>query len=173
VAWLRASDRVWVGIEYMDIDAQVAFAVRTVPGVEEEQARLLFDEAFRRGSTVVLGGSRVRASFGVGTHRPDSDLDVGFGSLTVSQAGRVIRRVSSLGPLQLETTRIVPGNQTPEIPLIQSPEEFFQRSGIRVGRDPLAGQPFAASGSYTFHPDGSITVYPPGGPPLVLALGSY
>jgi hypothetical protein len=99
----------------------------------------------------------------LGTFRPDSDLDVGFGSLTVSQVARIVVRISSIGPLQLETTRIVPGNQTPNIPLIQSPEEFFQRSGIRAPGDPQAGLPFNASGSYTFHPDGSITVFPPGG----------
>jgi hypothetical protein len=120
-----------------------------------------------------MGGSRVRTSFGLGTFRPDSDLDVGFGCLTVSQAGRVIQRVSRVGPLQLETTKIVPGNQTPSIPLIQNPEEFFQRSGIRAANDPQAGQPFQPSGSYTFHPDGSITVYPPGGIPNVLPSGGY
>src|SRR5438105_5915637 len=105
----------------MDIDAQVRFAVQTVPGMEERQTRLLLEEAFRRQSTVVIGGSRVRASFGQGTFRQDSDLDVGFGSLTVGQAARVIQRLTSLGPLPLEPTRIVPGNQTPHIPVIQSP----------------------------------------------------
>src|SRR5438105_84703 len=104
----------------MFIDAQVAFALRTIPGTEDAQMRALLDEAFRRQSTVVIGGSRVRASFGAGTFRPDSDLDVGFGRLTVSQAARVIARISQMGPLVLETTRIVPGNQTPAIPLIQS-----------------------------------------------------
>jgi hypothetical protein len=157
----------------MCIDAQVQFATATIPGLEEGQARVLFQEGFRRNSTVVIGGSRVRAAFGQGTYRPDSDLDVGFGSLSISQAARVIQRVSAMGPLRLETTKIVPGNQTPGIPLIQSPEEFFQRSGIRSPRDPLAGQPFLPSGSYTFHPDGSITVYPPGGTPTVMQPGSY
>jgi hypothetical protein len=111
--------------------------------------------------------------FGLGTYRPDSDLDVGFGSLTVSQAARIIVRITAIGPLQLEMTRIVPGNQTPSIPLIQSPEEFFQRSGIRSASDPQAGQPFGPSGSYTFHPDGSITAHPPGGVSVVLPAGTY
>ena len=152
----------------MSIDAQVSFAVKTIPGMVDAQTRALFEEAFRRNSTVVIGGSRVRASFGQGGYRPDSDLDVGFGSLTVAQAARIIARITALGPLQLETTRIVPGNQTPSIPLIQSPEEFFQRSGIRSAADPQAGQPFGPSGSYTFHPDGSITVYPPTGVRVVI-----
>ncbi len=157
----------------MSIDAQVRFAVRTIPGMDEAQTRALFEECFRRGSTTVIGGSRARATFGAGTCRPDSDLDAGFGGLTVSQAARVIARISRLGPLQLETTRIVPGNQTPNIPAILSPEEFFQRSGVRAPGDPQAGQPFGPSGSYTFHPDGSITVYPPGGTPAVLHAGTY
>lgn len=157
----------------MSIDAQVRFAVQTIPGMEEAQTRALLEEAFRRNSTVVIGGSRIRAAFAMGTFRPDSDLDVGFGSLTVRQALRIIPRISSIGPLQLETTRIVPGNQTPNIPLIQSPEEFFQRSGIRSGGGPQVGQPFGPSGSFTFHPDGSITSYPPGGMSMVLTIGSY
>jgi hypothetical protein len=157
----------------MYIDAQIEFATRTIPGLEESQARLLLHEAFRRHSTVVMGGSRVRAAFGQGSFRADSDLDVGFGSLSVGQAGRIIHRVSAMGPLQLEKTRIVPGNQTPGIPLIQSPEEFFQRSGTRSGSDPLAGHSYTPSGSYTFHPDGSITEFAPGGVPKVMPPGGY
>lgn len=155
------------------LNAQVAFAKKTIPGLEEAQARLLLEMAFARHSTVVIGGSRVRVTFGQGTIRPDSDLDVGFGSLTVSQAGRVIHAVTRLGPLVLESTKIVPGNRLPSIRLIQSPEEFFQRSGIRGPADPRAGQPFQPSGSYTFHLDGTITVFPPGGFATVLAAGSY
>src|SRR5258707_11459226 len=122
----------------MDIEAQARLATRVILGLEELQFKFILEEAFCRNSTVVVGGSRVRASFGSGAFRSDSDLDVGFGSLSVSQAGRVVRRASSLGPLQLESTRIVPGNQTQDIPLILSPEEFFQRSGIRSAADPHA-----------------------------------
>ncbi len=157
----------------MNIDAQVRFATTTIPGMVEAQTRILLEESFRRNSTVVIGGSRVRFAFGKGVFRPDSDLDVGFGSLTVAQARRVIRLVSQYGPLELEKTRIVPGNQTSQIPVIQSPEEFFQRFGIRAGNDPQAGQPFEPSGSFTFHPDGSISVIPPGGPPTVMTAGSF
>jgi hypothetical protein len=157
----------------MDIDGQVRYATAIIPGLEEAQFRVLLQEAFRRQSSVVIGGSRARVTFSQGICRADSDLDVGFGSLTVAQANRVISLVSRMGPLVLERTRIVPGNRTTQIPLIQSPEEFFQRTGIRSGNDPLAGQTFGPSGSYTFHPDGSITVYPPGGSPTLMAPGSY
>ncbi|MDR1238567.1 MAG: hypothetical protein LBK27_00475 [Treponema sp.] len=61
------------------------------------------------------------------------------------------------GWLQMETTKIVPGNSTPNIERITSPEESFQRSGIRSGGDVKAGQPFGPSGSITAHSDGTIT----------------
>jgi hypothetical protein len=157
----------------MSIDAQVRFATTTIPGMEENQTKLLLEEAFRRNSTVVIGGSRARVTFGLGVFRPDSDLDVGFGNLTSNQAGRIIRLVSKVGPLELEKTRFVPGNQTANIPLVQSPEEFFQRSGTRSGNDPNAGQPFGPSGSYTFCRDGSIVIIPPGGNPTTLLSGSF
>ena len=157
----------------MEIDAQVRFAVARIPGMEVVQTKRLFEEAFARNSSVVIGGSRIRYALGKGVYRMDSDLDVGFGSLTRSQAGRIITLLNALGPLVLEKTRIVPGNQTVHIPMIVSPEEFFQRSGIRGPADPMAGQPFEASGSYSFHPDGSITVTPPGGPAMVLPVGTF
>lgn len=63
----------------------------------------------------------------------------------------------------MEQTRIVPGNKTDNISLIESPEEFFQRSGIRSGNDLKAGQEYFPSGSITVKPDGTITIIPPGG----------
>ena len=68
----------------MEIDAQVRFATTNIPGAEGAQIGLLLEEAFRRDSTVVIGGSRARFAFGQGAYRPDSDLDVGFGSLSAS-----------------------------------------------------------------------------------------
>ena len=52
---------------------------------------------------------------------------------------------------------------TPSIPEIQSPEEFFQRSGIRGERDSKAGQEYKPSGSISVYPDGRIVIIPPGG----------
>lgn len=134
---------------------QLRHLTEHVHGLSEEQARSILDEAFSKGSSVVFGGSRVRGDF-----RPDSDLDVGFGSLSKSQAGKLIARQNAKfgdqpGHLQLESTRIVPGNETPNIPRIESPEEFFRRTGVRSdpGRE---GEPFQPSGSITYNPDGTI-----------------
>lgn len=108
---------------------------------------------------MVFGGSRVR-----GNYREDSDLDVGFGGLTANQAQKVVTKAGKIeGGLPLEQTRIVPGNKTDNISLIESPEEFFQRSGIRSGNDLKAGQEYFPSGSITVKPDGTITIIPPGG----------
>ena len=108
-------------------------------------------------TSVVFGGSRVRGDFG-----PESDLDVGFGSLTKSQARKILGKAEDTGGLPLEKTLIVPGNKTRSIPEIRTPEEFFQRSGTRVAPDHRAGESFIPSGSITVRPDGSI-VFTPGG----------
>ena len=89
-------------------------------------------------------------------------MDVGFGSLKSKQAAAIIEDATRLGPLKLEETRIITGNKTSNIESILSPEEFFQRSGIRSGRDPRAGQPYSPSGSYTFEPNGAVLYRPPG-----------
>jgi RHS repeat-associated protein len=141
------------------VQAAVDHAVANIPGLSREQAEVIVRGAFSRGSSVTFGGSRVR-----GNHGPGSDLDVGFGSLSTSQAGKVIDRASSVpGGLPMETTRIVPGNETPHIPRIQSPEEFFMRSGTRGGGDPRAGEPYTPSGYITYSPDGSATHCQPDG----------
>jgi RHS repeat-associated protein len=132
-------------------DEQVDHAVKNIMGLTEDQARLIMSKAFERDSSVVFGGSRVRGDAG-----PDSDLDVGFGSLSKAQAAKIIKQATAAGPLPLEKTQIVPGNQTDHIPTIQSPEEFFGRSGQRS--DPgRQGEPFTPSGSITYGPDGSIS----------------
>lgn len=66
------------------------------------------------------------------------------------------------GRPELEQTRIVPGNSTPQIPTIRSPEEFFQRSGTRGPMDARAGTPYEPSGSITATPDGEVIVLPAG-----------
>ena len=106
----------------------------------------------------MFGGSRIRGDFNVG-----SDLDVGFGNLTERQAQRVIKNVNKqeLG-LSLEELTIIPGKSTNTIDPIISPEEFFQRSGIRAGGDLKAGQPYYPSGSITVTSDGKVVVIPPG-----------
>ena len=96
----------------------------------------------------MFGGSRLRGDFKEG-----SDIDVGFGNLSARQAQRVIKNINkqNLG-LKLEELTIVPGKQTNTIAPMVSPEEFFQRSGIRAGGDLKAGQPYVPSGSITITP---------------------
>jgi RHS repeat-associated protein len=140
------------GLSCGPTDEQLAHAVANVNGLTESQARLIMESAFKRGSSVVFGGSRVR-----GNSTEGSDLDVGFGSLSTAQAGKIIKAASQEGPLSLEKTQIVPGNKTDVIPTIQTPEEFFARSGTRSDRDAKAGQPFTPSGSITYNPNGTVT----------------
>ena len=145
-----------MSLSFRNVNEQVSFLVSNVPGAESNQVRLLLEKAFEKESSVVLGGSRIR-----GTSHLASDLDVGFSNLTPNQAAKLTGKVSKAGPLQLETTRIVPGNETANIPKIISPEEFFQRVGIRAAADAKAGQVFLPSGSLTVTP-GKMTFIPAG-----------
>lgn len=80
--------------------------------------------------------------------------------------GKISKKLNSRrgdSDLVLEQTVITPGNSTPNISRIKSPEEFFQRSGTRAGNDKKAGEPYNPSGSITVNPDGSIRILPPGG----------
>jgi hypothetical protein len=138
------------------IEEQARILAERIPGLTEAQARIILEEAFKRDSSAVFGGSRVR-----GNHRLNSDLDVGFGNLSKAQAGKIIKRASEAGPLELEKTQIVPDNQTPRLPKITTPEEFFQRSGVRESPDPRAGENYNPSGSITATPNGEIIIIPP------------
>ncbi len=147
-------------LQLKSVDEQAKFLAENVPGLTQDQAKLLLSEAQKRNSSVVIGGSRVR-----GNHRPDSDLDVGYGNMSSTQAKKVNDKVSNHGPLKLEETRIVPGYESEVIPKITTPEEFFQRSGVRGLRDPKAGQPYAPSGSITVTPQGEVIIIPAGATP--------
>jgi RHS repeat-associated protein len=139
---------------------QIQHAMANVGGLGEAQARMILTEAFKRGSSVVFGGSRVR-----GNYTPESDVDVGFGSLTNNQANKLIKKVNGVEDdpswIRMEETKIIPGNETPNIPRIESPEEFFDRSGNRQPDD-KGGAPYTGSGSHTYNPDGSISSRCPG-----------
>ncbi len=146
---------------------QAQLASSMVPGLSETQARVLLDGAFNPNKPVevVLGGSRVRSYFGEGTFRLDSDLDIGFNAkMKNNQVDRILDAFDAQGPLQSERgIRIFSGNNPPSGPII-SPQEFFQRSGFRGPFPPeRAGQSFGPSGFISFHPDGTITIVPPGG----------
>ncbi|QQB51481.1 hypothetical protein [Delftia acidovorans] len=108
---------------------------------------------------VVLGGSRIRSFFaGEKQFRPDSDLDIGFNSkMKTKQIETILDNFDAGGLLKSERViRIFSGNN-PLSGLIVSPQEFFQRSGVRGPFPPeRAGQPFGPSGYISIHPDGKL-----------------
>ncbi|HAS6347195.1 TPA: hypothetical protein I7241_04360 [Vibrio vulnificus] len=145
------------------ITEQSAFLSKHVPDLTTEQATLILEQGLKRDSTVVFGGSRIRGDFSKG-----SDIDVGFGSLSEKQAQRIIKNINKTTAdnphfLKMEELTIVPGKSTQTIETMTTPEQFFQRAGIRAGGDLKAGQPYTPSGSITIDPDGKIIILPPGG----------
>ncbi len=145
-------------LKFDSLDEQVSFLTDNIPGLNSKQAMEILNIGFSRDSSVVFGGSRIRGDF-----NNSSDLDVGFGSLSQSQAQKAIKKHNKIGNnLVLEDNiRLVPGTQTSTVPLIQNVEEFFQRSGTRQGGDKKKGQRFNPSGSITATADGSIVIIPP------------
>ena len=91
--------------QFKNIDEQLDFLEANIPGIDRAQTKVILEGAHSRGSSAVFGGSRVRGNF-----RPDSDLDIGFGSLTKAQAGKVIKKGNNMPGLNIEKTLIVPGN---------------------------------------------------------------
>jgi len=147
-------------IQTSGIDEQAKILSEKISGLSEEQAKHILEGAHKRGSSAVFGGSRVR-----GNNTAGSDLDVGYGSLSKAQVGKINKNSSKPeGWLELEKTQIVSGNSTKSISKIESPEEFFQRNGTRsldeIGGK--AGKPYNASGSIIANPDGSIVIIPAG-----------
>ncbi len=112
--------------KFKNLEKQLNFLEANIPGLNRAQAKVILEGAHSRGSSAVFGGSRVR-----GNYKLTSDLDVGFGSLSKAQAGKIIKKANSMQGLSIERTLIVPGNVTPNIKTIISPEEFFMRSGFR------------------------------------------
>ena len=149
-------------IQTKGIDEQAKFLSENIPELPEAQAKIILEESHAKDSSAVFGGSRVR-----GNHTAGSDLDVGFGGINANQAAKLIKKLEKKFSLEsnflnLEKTRIVPGNETASIKKIETPEEFFQRSGVRSEADPKAGEPYMPSGSVTANPDGSLVIIPPG-----------
>ncbi|MBL8506953.1 MAG: hypothetical protein JNM11_00705, partial [Chitinimonas sp.] len=144
------------------LDEQVGHITQMVPGLEVAQAKALLQSAFNPNKPVevVIGGSRVRSFFGEGPFRPDSDLDIGFAAkMKNHQIDNILDAFDSAGALKSERgIRIFSGNNPPSGPIV-SPQEFFQRSGIRGPFPPeRAGQPFGPSGYISVHPNGTITI---------------
>ncbi|MET1257446.1 hypothetical protein [Aliikangiella maris] len=133
--------------------------------MSNKQATALLEAAFdpRKPVEVVIGGSRVRNFFGKGEFRLDSDLDIGFNAkMKNSQIDRILNSFDEAGDLVSERgVKIFAGNKPPS-GIIESPQEFFQRSGIREFPPSRAGEPFGPSGYISINPDGTITLVPPG-----------
>lgn len=145
-------------LQFDSVGAQADFLSTHIPGLSPTQATSILDGAFTRDSSAVFGGSRVRGNF-----TDLSDIDVGFGALSERQAQRLIGGINGQGhAVPMERLTIVPGKSTATIPQIVTPEEFFQRSGIRAGGDLKAGEPFFPSGSVSATRDGRIVLIPPG-----------
>ncbi len=146
------------------VSEQASLLSEIVPGMSNKQATALLDAAFdpRKPVEVVLGGSRVKSFFGKGEFRSSSDLDIGFNAkMKNSQIDRVLNSFDEAGELVSERgIKIFSGNKPPS-GVIESPQEFFQRSGIRDFPPERAGEPFGPSGYISISPDGTMTLVPP------------
>lgn len=110
---------------------------------------------------VVIGGSRVRSFFGQGEFRATgdsiSDLDIGFNSkMSNRQVNRILDEFDSAGSLSSERGIKISSGNNPPSGYIESPQQFFQHSGLRYD-----GTPYSPSGYISFHPDGTISIVPP------------
>ena len=147
-----------------DMAEQVSHLTKIVPGLNSKQASALLEAAFdpRKPVEIVLGGSRIKSFFGKGEFRLDSDLDIGFNAkMKNNQIDRVLDSFDNAGELMSERgIKIFSGNKPPS-GLIESPQEFFQRSGIRDYPPSRAGELFGPSGYISVNPDGTITLVPP------------
>lgn len=148
-------------IKITGIDEQAEFLSQAVNGLPKEQAKVILEIAKNSNTSVVFGGSRVRGNFHDG-----SDVDIGFGNVNANKSKKIKDKIRDKstnidGALKLEPTHITPNNETLNIPKIESPEEFFQRGGVRSNVDEKAGQPYMPSGSITVNTDGTIMIIPP------------
>jgi predicted nucleotidyltransferase len=146
-------------------EEQIQYLVKNVQGLGEQEAREILkiaDEYPNRApnARVVFGGSRVR---GNATHQ--SDLDLGFFGFSRNQVNKIIKKINArkrqgVLPIPVETTKIYEMNETPFIPLIRSPEEFFMRAGeARTANGKL--KDFTPSGFISIGMDGTVTHVPP------------
>ena len=102
-------------LKFNSIDEQATWLAKNVL-MTETQARALLDEAFKKDTSVVIGGSQVR-----GDYTKSSDLDVGYGSLSKAKAQRINDKISDVGPLRISRTPIIPGFESKTVPKIESP----------------------------------------------------
>jgi hypothetical protein len=148
------------------------YASARIPGSKPDQLLFVFIEAFKRNSSVVLGGSRVKSYFkktklyreaneiqDMGEEmKAASDLDIGYGNLKPGSAGYINAEANKLGPPPIEQMIIMEGQNSPSFGTLPPPEQFFHKEGDRPARDPKSKiEPRATpSGCITFAPDGTI-----------------
>ena len=135
--------------------------------VPNDQALLILQLCFSKGLCPVIGGSRVE-----GRHTISSDLDLAYSPVTEaerktlkynSRINHILQKLrdhAESGWVALEHFKIYPGQATKHVELLEAAHEFFDRSGTRhsPGHE---GQPYKATGSVLFRPDGSVIFYPP------------
>jgi hypothetical protein len=150
----------------------VQYSAARIPGANLNQLLFVFIEAFRRNSSVVLGGSRVKSYFkrqklfreeneiqDMGEElKKASDLDIGYGNLKPGSAGFINDTANKMGPPPIEQFIIMEGQKSPTFGPLPAPEEFFHMEGERPRDDPKSKiEPKATpSGCITFAPDGTI-----------------
>ena len=148
-------------LKFNSLNEQAKFLSNSIEGLSVAQAKIILEAGASKNTSIVIGGSRVR-----GDNSSTSDIDIGFGSLNANQAWKAIQQIQKKSnqldsSLKLEETRITPGNSTKSIATIKSPEEFFQRNGIRGAKDEKAGQVYFGSGAVSVFPDGKVIITPP------------
>lgn len=150
-------------IKTKGIDEQVSLIANMVPGLKRAQAEALLRASFNTDKPVevVLGGSRIRNFFGQGEFRATgdniSDLDIGFNAkMSNRQVDRILDQFDSAGSLKSEKAIKISSGNKPPSGYIESPQQFFQHSGLRYD-----GTPYRPSGYISVHPDGTITIAPP------------
>ena len=144
---------------------QVDYVVEHIQGLDRAEAESILSTVFTHPNAdahvrVVFGGSRVRGNAHVG-----SDLDVGafgFGKNRLESLIKKVNKKVEQGEFKipLETTKIFENNQTENIPIILSPEEFFLRTGRRAHTEEELKE-FTPSGFISVGKDGTIIHVPP------------
>ncbi|MDF2881820.1 MAG: Rhs family protein [Clostridiaceae bacterium] len=144
-------------LDFKNVDEQISFLVDNVPGITIEQAKKLLNYAFERDSSVTLGGSRIR-----GNYTELSDLDAGFSNISNGQYGKLMEALNKMEGVKFEDgIKLRVGNETKNVPKIESMEEFFQRTGKRFIADSSGSMDIKPSGSVTITKDRKIKLIPP------------
>ena len=114
------------------------------PAVNRQISEMMLNKFYQLDTSgkgeIVFGGSRVR-----GNSKFSSDIDIGFKGLTEANARTfknfVNKRLNKLFKTSnrqyVEHSWIVSGKECPGIPKIKSPQEFFMRTGKRIGGEEL------------------------------------